>query len=69
MAGRINLKTIDYYRFRKMVIDGNRDDYAACSKEVKALCDCVQTISFRDEEFDDVSDRIRFDEICGYNNH
>ncbi|KAI0211080.1 hypothetical protein LSAT2_004128 [Lamellibrachia satsuma] len=66
MAIRINLKTIDYFKFRKMVIDGNRDDYAACSKEVKALCDCVQTILFRDEEFDDVSDRSRFDQVCSY---
>lgn len=66
MAFRINLKTIDYYKFRKMVIDGNRDDYGVCSKEVKSLCDCVQTISFRDEEFDDESDRIRFDQICSH---
>ena len=66
MAIRITLKTIDYYKFRKMVVDGNRDDYAVCSKDVRTLCDSVQTILFRDEEFDDVSDRMRFDEICKY---
>ena len=69
MAIRITLKTIDYYKFRKMVVDGNRDDYAVCSKDVRTLCDSVQTILFRDEEFDDVSDRMRFDEICKYVYH
>ncbi|ELU15821.1 hypothetical protein CAPTEDRAFT_215767 [Capitella teleta] len=64
-TARINLKSIDYFKFKKLVIDGNRDDYAQCSKEVKLLCDYVQTLKFRDEEFDDVGDRSRFEEICG----
>eukprot|EP00914_Ancora_sagittata_P021277 GHVO01041895.1.p1 GENE.GHVO01041895.1~~GHVO01041895.1.p1 ORF type:complete len:531 (+),score=62.96 GHVO01041895.1:121-1713(+) len=63
-TARINLKSIDYFKFKKIVIDGNRDDYAQCSKEVKLLCDFVQTLNFRDEEFDDVGDRSRFEEIC-----
>ncbi|KAK2145859.1 hypothetical protein LSH36_651g01021 [Paralvinella palmiformis] len=63
---RINIKNIDYFKFKKLVIDGARDDYNSCSKEVKALCDCVQTLNFRDEEFDDVTDRARFSEICAY---
>ena len=67
MAARINLKTIDFYRFKKLIIDGNRDDYNSCSKEVKALCDHVQTFNFRDEQFDEATDRSRFDEIsCFY---
>lgn len=66
MAARINIKNIDYFKFKKLVIDANRDDYGACSKEVKAFCDCVQTLHFRDEEFDDEHDRGRFAEICGY---
>lgn len=65
-VARINLKNIDYFKFKKLVIDGNRDDYGSCSKEVQALCDCVQTLKFRDEEFDDESDRMRFAEICIY---
>ena len=63
---RINLKNIDYFKFKKLVIDGVRDDYASCSKEVKCLCDDVQTLNFRDEEFDDISDRGRLMEICTY---
>ena len=31
---------------------------------MKTLCDSVQTLSFRDEEFDDVTDRARFEEVC-----
>ena len=63
-TGRINLKTIDYYRFKKLIIDGNRDDYNSCSKEIKAFCDYVQTFNFRDEQFDEDTDRCRFEEIC-----
>ena len=63
---RINIKNIDYFKFKKLVIDGVRDDYNSCTKEVKSLCDCVQTLNFRDEEFDDVSDRSRFGEVCSY---
>ena len=62
-GAKINIKNIDYFKFKKIVIDGNRDDYGGCSREVKSLCDSVQTLSFRDDEFDDVSDRARFDEI------
>ena len=65
-AARINLKNIDYFKYKKLVVDGNRDDYNTCNKEVQALCDCVQTLKFRDEEFDDESDRMRFAEICVY---
>ena len=41
---RINIKNIDYFKFKKIVIDGNRDDYAECSKDVKDFCDIVQTV-------------------------
>jgi len=62
-TAKINIKNIDYFKYRRLVIDGNRDDYAACSRDVKALCDAVQTLSFRDDEFDDSSDRARFDDV------
>lgn len=62
-TAKINIKNIDYFKYRKLVIDGNRDDYAQCSREVKALCDAVQTLTFRDDEFDDASDRTRFDDV------
>ena len=62
-TAKINIKNIDYFKYRKLVIDGNRDDYALCSREVKSLCDAVQTLTFRDDEFDDCSDRARFDEV------
>ena len=65
-TARINVKNIDYFKFKKFVIDGNRDDYESCSKEVKSLCDSVQTLKFRDEEFDADNDRSRFFEICVY---
>lgn len=65
-AARINIKNIDYFKFKKVIVDGNRDDYNACSKEVKSLCDSVQTLNFRDEEFDDESDKGRFADVCGY---
>jgi len=42
-TAKINIKNIDYFKYRRLVIDGNRDDYAACSRDVKALCDAVQT--------------------------
>ena len=67
MAGaRINLKNIDYFKFKKLVIDGNRDNYNACAPEVRAFCDDVQTLRFRDEEFDDETDRSRFAQISTY---
>lgn len=65
---KINLKNMDYFKFRKYVIDGNRDETSVCSKEVASLCACVQTLNFRDDEFDPGGqDWSRFDEIClGY---
>ena len=65
-TAKINIKNIDYFKYRKLVVDGCRDDYAACSREVRALCDAVQTLSFRDDEFDDPSDRSRLADIGSY---
>ena len=45
-AARINIKNIDYFKFKKLVIDANRDDYNSSSKEVKTLCDSVQVRSY-----------------------
>ena len=44
-AARINIKNIDYFKFKKLVIDANRDDYNSSSREVKTLCDSVQVRS------------------------
>ena len=63
---RIQLKNMDYYKFRKLIIDGNRDEFNSCSKDVRAFCDNVMTFNFRDDEFDEEADRGRFDEICCY---
>ena len=41
-AARINIKNIDYFKYKKLVVDANRDDYNACSKDVQNLCDSVQ---------------------------
>lgn len=65
-TAKINIKNIDYFKYRKLVIDGNRDDYALCSREVKCLCDAVQTLTFRDDEFDDASDRATFHDVSTY---
>ena len=61
---KISLKTMDYYKFRKLIIDGNRDDYETCSREVRLFCDNVATFYCRDDVFDDDTDKQRFDEIC-----
>ena len=46
MSGaRINIKNIDYFKYKKLVVDANRDDYNACSKDVQNLCDSVQVRS------------------------
>jgi len=63
-VAKINIKNIDYFKYRRLVIDANRDDYSLCSREVKALCDAVQTLAFRDDEFDSTSDRARFSDVC-----
>ena len=34
-VARINIKNIDYFKYKKLVIDANRDDYLSCSKEVR----------------------------------
>ena len=65
-TAKINIKNIDYFKYRKLVVDGSRDDYACCSREVKAMCDAVQTLSFRDDEFDAASDRSRLSDIGSY---
>jgi len=47
MAAKINAKNMDYFKFKKIVIDGSRDDYESCSRDIRSLCDAVQTLSFR----------------------
>ena len=47
VAAKINVKNMDYFKFKKIVIDGSRDDYESCSREIRSLCDAVQTLSFR----------------------
>jgi hypothetical protein len=52
MAAKINPKNMDYFKFKKIVVDGNRDDYESCSREIRALCDSVQTLALRCVVFD-----------------
>jgi len=47
VTAKINSKNMDYFKFKKIVIDGSRDDYDSCSREIRSLCDAVQTLSFR----------------------
>ncbi|CAD5116388.1 unnamed protein product [Dimorphilus gyrociliatus] len=56
---RFNLKTLDYYKFRKLVIDGNRDDFNQCSEEIQKLCNDVQMLSSRNIHFDEKEDKER----------
>ena len=46
-GAKIHSKNMDYFKFKKIVIDGNRDDYKSCSRDIRGLCDAVQTLSFR----------------------
>ena len=62
-AAKIHIKNMDYFKYRRLVIDGNRDEYLSCSREVRSLCDAVQTLSFRDDQFDELSDRARCQDI------
>jgi len=61
---KINIRNMDYFKYRRLVVDGNRDDYVSCSRDVRSLCDAVQTLSFRDDMFDAASDRARCDHVC-----
>ena len=51
MATKVSFKSMDYFKYRKYIID--KDDSSTCSKEVTALCTCVQTLNMRDDKFDD----------------
>jgi len=76
---RINVRTIDYHKFRSLVID--RDGFGQqlvdrCDRDVAALCDAVRCLYDRQKRFDDDCggsktsrggrDRARFGEICGW---
>lgn len=63
---KISLRTIDYFKFKNLVIDRQTDDADRCSREVQALCDGVARINGRSDSFDPVTDRQRLDEVCGY---
>ena len=63
---RITIKSLDYFKYRKLIVDGNREDYNACDKDVRSVCDDVQTIHFRDEEFDDATDRARLADVFSF---
>lgn len=58
-SSRYNLKTLDYYKFRKLVVDGNRDDFNQCAEEIQKLCNDVQTLSSRNNEFNEREDKDR----------
>ena len=76
---RITIRTIDYHKFRSLVIE--RDSSAAAADELRArcdgdvarLCDAVRRLYDRrqrfhddDDDDDDSGDLARFGEICGW---
>jgi len=77
-TSRITIKTIDYHKFRSLVID--RDDVGEellqrCNRDIAALCDAVRRLYDRRERFDGDDDcggsgtsrdLARFGEICGW---
>lgn len=66
MMAKISLRTIDYFKFKNLVIDRSTDDCERCSREVQTLCEGVARLNSRNETFDPGSDRQRLDEVCGY---
>jgi len=81
-TSRITVRTIDYHKFRSLVIerDGVGDELRQrCDAEVSALCDAVRRLYDRRDRFDDDVDDFRqsdtsrdgrdlarFGEICGW---
>jgi len=77
-TSRITIRTIDYHKFRSLVIerDGVGDELRQrCDRDIGALCDAVQRLYDRRDRFDDDHDDrcaasgrdlARFGEICGW---
>lgn len=64
MAAKVSFKSMDYFKYRKYIID--KDDPSSCSKEVTSLCACVQTLNMRDDKFDEGDDEWgRLEEVFG----
>ena len=57
-TSRITIRSIDYHKFRGLVVDrtGSIDDRDRCDREMAALCDAVHRLNCRDERFDGVDD-------------
>ena len=70
-TSRISLKTIDYFKYRNLIIDRagattSTEDFDRCGRDVQVLCDAVRRLHLRDDTFDEAAaDRDRLDEICG----
>ena len=56
-TSRITIRSIDYHKFRSLVIDqtGSSDDRDRCDREITALCDAVHQLNSRHDRFDDVT--------------
>ena len=77
-TSRITIRTIDYHKFRSLVIEraGVDDELRQrCDRDIGALCDAVRRLYDRRERFDDDyddrcgasgRDLARFGEICGW---
>ena len=62
MAAKVSFKSMDYFKFRKYIID--KDDPSSCSKDVTSLCTCVHTLNMRDDKFDEgAEENARLEEI------
>jgi len=77
-TSRITIRTIDYHKFRSLVIERDGEELRdRCDRDVAALCDAVRRLYNRRRRFDDdccddgsTTDRdgdlARFGEICGW---
>ena len=52
-ARNITFKNLDYFKFRKIIVDLNSDDYDACSKDIKQLYDSASSFSSRNVTFNE----------------
>jgi len=51
-TSRITIRTIDYHKFRSLVIERDDDLRDRCDRDVAALCDAVRRLYGRRERFD-----------------
>ena len=63
---KIALRSIDYLKFKNLIIDRSPDDLDRCNRDILNFCEAVRRLYLRDQNFEVDSDRERLDDICGY---